>query len=118
MSLPRMVFLILRTPLRDGAELAAENLAQIDRALAGAGVPKKLWQDSIPQAPQRLATAFICRLLGEDPSLSLSSVHVSAGRGARKNAGDTPTWRIDLAVSYLTYAPAEDGIGDRAAHRS
>ncbi|MCP4589439.1 MAG: hypothetical protein GY842_01715 [bacterium] len=132
----------LRSAPRTAAERRrpnAELLAQIDRALAGAGVPKKLWQDSIPQAPQQLAnspytrhttqlyfeditlrqaTALVCRLLGEDPSLSLSSVHVSAGRGSRKNAGGAPTWRIDLAVSYLTYAPAEGVTGSPAEHRN
>jgi len=106
-----------------------ELLAQIDRALQEAAVPRERWQDSIPQAPQRLAdspytrhttrlyfqnldlrqaTSFAYRLLETDPSLSVSSVRIAADRRTDKaaTADHLPTWHVDLAVSYLTYAPA------------
>ena len=102
-------------------------MAQINRALSAAGVPKKLWQDSIPQAPQRLAntpytrhttrlyferttleqvTGFVHQLLEADPSLTVSAIRVTADKATDKHRilDRPPTWRIELAVSYLTYA--------------
>ena len=100
-----------------------ELLAQIETSLTGAGIPIQLWQDSIPQTPQRLAESpyqrfstrlyfesisldqlvrFTHRLLAGDPSLAISSLHLAAPPG-----GDETRWNADLAVGYLVYAPAE-----------
>ncbi len=117
--------------LRQTPRLAAERqrpdeelLGTVEQALQAAGVPADLWQDSIPQAPVRLPQSpyqrhstrlyfedltleqivrFTHALLETDPSLAIPALHLSGGARA-----ESATWNVDLAVSYLVYAPAGD----------
>ena len=96
-----------------------ELLAQIEVALLSAGIGLDRWQDSIPESPQQLAnspykkmitrlylqdvtlesiTTFAHHLVKADPSLSVSSIRLTAPHQSH-HAGRT----IDLAVTYLIY---------------
>ncbi len=96
-----------------------ELLAQLETALGEVGIPLSRWQDSVPRQPQQVPGSeyrqvatrlyfdelsleeiikFAHRLVDQDPSLFVSSVRVSAGRG--KN---TQTWSVELTVTYLVY---------------
>jgi hypothetical protein len=102
-----------------------ELLKQVESALRVADVPASLWHDSIPQTPLRLAkspylrlstrlyfeavtleqiTRFAHALLHADPSLTVSSLHLSS-----RPQQESAVWNVDLAVSYLVYAPRETG---------
>ena len=118
------------TPQRatDRSKPNDELLSQIDNALRKSGIPKELWQDSIPQPPRREANspyskmstrlyfeqitlqqiaAFAHSLLATDPTLSLTAVRISATRNEPvSDANSTKVqWNAELAVSYLVYAP-------------
>lgn len=102
-----------------------ELLTQVESALQAANVPTQRWHDSIPQTPQRLPHSpylrfstrlyfeavtleqimrFAHALLKADPSLTVSSLQVSS-----RPQQETAVWNVDLAVSYLVYAPGETG---------
>lgn len=99
-----------------------ELLAQIERALATAGIDRSQWHDSIPQPPIRLPNsdykklttrlyfqaitprqlaAFSHHLESTDPTLRLTALNLT------NRHHDSPNYDIDLAVSYLVYAPQQ-----------
>ncbi|MCZ6654720.1 MAG: hypothetical protein O7D91_17050 [Planctomycetota bacterium] len=103
----------------DHRRSSEELLADLEAALDEAGIPLSRWQDSVPRQPQQVSgteyqqvatrlyfdelsleeiVKFAHRLVDQDPSLFVSSVRVSAGRG--KN---TQTWSVELTVTYLVY---------------
>ena len=103
----------------DHRRSSEELLAELEAALGEVGIPLRRWQDSVPRQPQQVpgseyrqvATRLYFdelsleeiiklthRLVDQDPSLFVSSVRVSAGRG--KN---TRTWSIELTITYLVY---------------
>lgn len=93
-----------------------ELLAQIESALADAGINPESWQDSVPQPPQKLGdsgytrmgtriyleclsmellTRFGYHLVTIDPSLKINSVRIRTHR-------DTKTgWDSEIMISYL-----------------
>ena len=92
-------------------------LAAVESALQRADIPLDRWQDSVPQPlrqvpdspykrlttrlylenlTQQQVTAFAHHLLAADPSLTISSLRLSAPRQA-----DHTAWNVDVGVSYL-----------------
>lgn len=107
-----------------------ELLAQIEAALHEAGVPRKLWQDSIPQPPQRekdsdyirLATrlvferislqqvaGFANQLLFADPTIRVSSVRLHADSRKPAVSSGVARWNVELVTAYLVYEPQDAG---------
>lgn len=99
-----------------------ELLGQVEQALSAAGIDRGKWHDSIPQPLvrlpksdyKRLATrlyfeavtlkrlaAFAHHLRLEDPTLRVSAVNL-----INRNT-ESPEFDVDLAVSYLVFAPRE-----------
>ena len=97
-----------------------EPLAQVQRSLTAAGIDRSQWHDSIPQPPRRLPqseytthatrlylegvrlrefAAFIHHLHVDDPTLRASAINLT------NRKSDMPDYDVDLAVSYLVYAP-------------
>ncbi len=97
-----------------------EFLGTVEQALAGAGVARDRWQDSIPQPLarvtgtdyQRQATllyfdalnleqvaAFVCELSRLDTALGVSSLGLTA-----RDAG----FDVEIAVSYRVYSPRRE----------
>ena len=98
-----------------------ELLGQLERALAAA-IDRSRWHNSIPQPPIRLPNSdykklttrlyletvtlkqlatFDHNLQSNDPALHVSAINLT------KRHPDTPHFDLDLAVSYLVYAPQE-----------
>lgn len=96
-----------------------ELLAQVERALAAAGIDRASWLDSVPQPPVRVPGSdykrFITRLYFEnlslqqlavfalelerrDPTLEVSGFNVTNRRS------DAPGFDLELSVAYLVYA--------------
>lgn len=104
-----------------GRTRASEDLlAQIEQSLSAAGIDRSRWHDSIPQPPTRIPrtdykqlttriylqsialrdmAAFILHLQTADPTLRVSAIDLT-----NRHAGG-PNYDVDLAVSYLVYAP-------------
>ena len=97
-----------------------ELLGQVERSLSGAGIDQTKWHDSIPQNPVRLPkrdyrrlttrlyfegitlrqlAAFSYDLQTQDPTLRVSAINLTNRRP------ETEDYDVDLAVSYLIYAP-------------
>jgi len=97
-----------------------ELLAQIEQALTAASIDRGRWHDSIPQPAARLPkgdytrhttrlyfeditlkqlAAFTYHLQSNDPTLHLTALHLTNRRP------ESDVYSIDLAVSYLVYAP-------------
>lgn len=97
-----------------------ELLAQVERALRAAGIERGRWHDSIPQPPSRMAktdykrfttrlyfdgvtlrqvAGFAHHLKSNDPTLQVSALTLT------NRQLETPHFEVDLAVSYLVYAP-------------
>jgi hypothetical protein len=111
-----------RTPMTAAARARTNQdlLAQVEKALAAAGVDRTLWQDSVPQPPTRIpnsdylkvttrlyfedltlqkVAAFSHHLRAVDPTLTVSAVGLSNRRG------EGPGFDVELGVSYLVFAP-------------
>lgn len=99
-----------------------ELLAQIEQSLEAAGIDRAKWHDSVPQPAVRLPrsdykrmttrlyfeaitvkqlAAFAHHLQSSDPTLHVSAVNLT------NRHTDRPDFDVDLAVSYLVYAPQE-----------
>ena len=97
-----------------------ELLAQVEEAMAAVGVDRTNWLDSVPQPPVQLPgsdykklttrlyfehltmrqiAALSVELKRQDPTLSASSLSVSAG------PSDSPGFRMELALAYLVFSP-------------
>ena len=99
-----------------------ELLAQIERSLAAAAIDRSKWHDSVPQPPARLPKSdykrLTTRLYFEDITLRELAVfahHLRAGDSTvsfsaidlTNKRPDLPCYDVDLAVSYLVYAPQD-----------
>jgi len=108
-----------------------ELLAQIEAALHEANVPRELWQDSIPQPPQRdkapdylrvttrlefenitlqQVASLAHQLLNADPALQIQSMRVQNRRSDIRKHAHQIQWNIEMAVAHLVYDPKVDEI--------
>jgi hypothetical protein len=111
-----------RTPMTAAARARSnqELLAQVEKALAAAGVDRALWQDSVPQPPTRIpnsdymkvttrlyfedltlqkVAAFSHHLRAVDPTLSVSGVNLA------NRTSETLVFDVEVVVSYLVFTP-------------
>lgn len=104
-------------------------LAAVENALDSSGIDRAKWQDSVPQAPVRPAQSdyrkhstrlyledvdlkelagFVRSIQTSDPTLRLSSLHLV------NRVRDSGDYDIDLALSYLVYAPQAQATASAA----
>lgn len=104
----------------DRARTSQELLGVVEQSLRAANIDRANWQDSVPQPPRQLPNtpyrrattrlyldrltlrqlaALTFDLQRRDETLSITAVDVS------RQAREEGTYNVELAVSYLIYAP-------------